>query len=62
LKVGEGTFDKGAGVLNGYYWNGMLKRKVAYKNNQKEGKEIWYSENGDVEREVMYSGGRVVVH
>jgi uncharacterized protein len=46
LLVGEGDFIKGSGILKGYSWNGRLIREVHYKNNQKDGKEILYKENG----------------
>jgi len=58
--VGEGKFSMGEGVLYGYYWNGKMKREVPYVKNEKDGKEIWYCEDGTVEKEVLYENGRVV--
>lgn len=60
LKVGEGNFDKGNGILKGFYWNGKLKREVSYINNEKDGKEIFYSENGEMEKMVEYKAGKIV--
>ncbi len=60
IKVGEATFNSGSGVLKGFYWNGRLKRTQCYANNQRDGKEIWYKENGEVEKNLTYKQDRIV--
>jgi uncharacterized protein len=60
LLVGEGNFVKGTGILKGYYWNGRLKREVHYLNNQKDGTETWYKEDGLVEKELIFKQDKLV--
>jgi uncharacterized protein len=60
LLVGEGNFVKGTGILKGYYWNGRLKREVQYVNNQKDGTETWYKENGLLEKKLVFKQDKLV--
>jgi len=60
LLVGEGNFVKGSGILKGYYWNGRLNRVVHYVNNQKDGKETWYNENGQIVKELEFKQDKLV--
>jgi antitoxin component YwqK of YwqJK toxin-antitoxin module len=58
--VGEGNFVKGRGILKGYYLNGHVKREVHYVNNQKDGSETWYKENGLFEKELVFKMDKLV--
>ena len=58
--IGEGNFVEGSGTLKGFYWNGRLKRIVNFVNNKKDGKEIWYKEDGTLDKEVNYKEDRIV--
>lgn len=60
ILVGEGNFVKGTGILKGYYWNGRLKREVHYVNNQKDGSEKWYKENGLFDKELLFKQDKLV--
>jgi len=60
IKVGEGHFEKGKGILKGYNLNGLLNREVAYKNNMKNGKEIWYNEAGFIEKIIVFENDRII--
>ena len=60
MPVGEADFAKGTGVLKGYYRNGRLMREVHYTNNQKNGTETWYKENGLVEKELFFEQDKLV--
>ncbi len=62
IQVGEGNFVNGTGSLKGFYWNGRLKRIENFVDNKKEGDEIWYKENGEVEKVVKYKQDRIVVN
>ena len=57
--VGEGEFDSGTGYIMGYNQNGQLYRITHYKNNQKEGKDIFFAPNGDTLKIVTYSEDRI---
>jgi len=60
VKVGEADFVDGSGVQVGWFLNGNKKREVHYKNNIKNGKEIIYSSNGDIEKVIINENGIVV--
>jgi antitoxin component YwqK of YwqJK toxin-antitoxin module len=57
--VGEGEFDKGTGYLIGYDQNGKLARIIHYKENMKDGEEIFFASNGDTLKIVTYSEDRI---
>jgi antitoxin component YwqK of YwqJK toxin-antitoxin module len=58
LLVGKGDFVKGNGVLRGFFWNGKLKREINYKNSVKDGIDTWYFQNGQIERQILFSEGK----
>jgi len=60
LKVGKGIFDKGTGVLKAFRSNGTLKREVHYENNRKNGEEVWYDSEGEIERRIVYKNDRII--
>jgi antitoxin component YwqK of YwqJK toxin-antitoxin module len=60
LLVGVGIFVKGTGALKGFYWNGRLKRLVQYVNNQKDGTETWYKENGLIDKILHFRKDKLV--
>jgi len=59
LPVGEGNFDNGAGYLIGYDQKGQLSRITHYKNNMKDGKDIFFASNGDTLKIAIYSEDRL---
>ena len=60
LPVGEGKFDSGAGYLISYDQNGQLSRITHYKNNMKDGKDIFFTPAGDTLKIATYSEDRIL--
>jgi uncharacterized protein len=58
--IGEGTFRQGEGVVKSWNDQGKVIRTAEYKNNRKNGKEIWYNDDGKKIKEVIYKDGDVV--
>jgi antitoxin component YwqK of YwqJK toxin-antitoxin module len=49
----EGTFNEGCGKLTGYFPSGKKQFEEEYKNNEKIGKQVYWSENGQNRHEHM---------
>ncbi len=58
--VGSANYDKGNGVLKGWWPNGNLKREINYKNNLKHGQEKHFNTEGNLEKLLIYSNGVLV--
>lgn len=58
--VGEGNFSKGNGILKSYDGNGNLSRQSNYKNNFKNGPEIYFAANGDTIKIVYFQNDRII--
>lgn len=59
ILVGKGDFVHGNGQLKGFFWNGKIKREISYRNNLKNGPEIWYNQEGAKEKEILFENGRI---
>ncbi|HNX42901.1 MAG TPA: hypothetical protein PKI35_00570, partial [Bacteroidales bacterium] len=60
VKVGEGNYEKGSGILTGFLPNGKKIRVVHYKNNLKHGDELIFNEDGTIKDTITYRFGKVV--
>jgi len=58
--VGSANYDKGNGVLKGWWPNGKLKREINYKNNLKHGPEKHFDAEGKLEKLLIYNDGVLV--
>lgn len=58
--VGEGEFHDGTGEVTFYDKNGRPERTTHYKNNKKDGKEVYYTPSGDIYREITFHEDRIV--
>jgi len=60
VPVGEGSFKNGDGELTFFDKNGHPERTTHYKNNLKDGAEIYYTPSGEVWREITFKEDRIV--
>ena len=60
MKVGEGIFVNGTGVLIGYDAMGHKNHEVNYLKNKKQGNEIEYDPNGRVKETKVFEQDRIV--
>lgn len=60
LIVGEGNYKDGNGILVSFDLLGRKKREVPYEKNEKNGTEKWFSDNGAIEKEVLYKNGKAL--
>jgi len=58
--VGEAKFDNGNGVQIAYTSHGELARKTNYENNLKNGEEIYYAPNGEVEKVFLFKDDKII--
>ena len=58
--VGEGTFQEGEGEVTFYDPNGHKQRTTHYKNDQKDGAELYFTPAGEVYREIIFKADRIV--
>lgn len=58
--VGEGTFQNGNGEVTFYDKNGQPNRTTRYKNNKKEGAEVYYTPSGEIYREITFKKDRII--
>lgn len=58
--VGEGSFENGTGFITAYDQLGNLQRRTHYVDNMKEGDDVFYQPNGEVEKVVTYNQDRIV--
>ena len=57
--IGEGEFENGTGYLTNYDLKGQLYRTTHYKDNMKDGEDIFFYPNGDTLKIVTYSEDRI---
>lgn len=58
--VGEGKFQNGNGEVTFYDKNGHPARTTHYKNNQKEGVEVYFTPSGEIYREILFKEDRII--
>ena len=58
--VGEGQFKDGDGEVTFYDKNGLKERTTHYKNNKKDGPEVYYTPSGDIYREITFKEDRIL--
>lgn len=58
--VGEGSFVQGTGSVTSYDQAGNLYRITHYINNLKDGDDIFYLPNGEVDKVIFYQEDRIV--
>lgn len=59
IVVGEGKFDAGTGDVISFDKNGVKNRSTHYVNNKKDGKEIYFTPDGKVYKEIIYKQDRI---
>ncbi len=59
-EVAHADFKNGNGVLTSYK-NGVLYTEVEYKNSIKDGNEIYYLPNGEIEKIQTYKNGQIII-
>ena len=55
--TGQGEFTAGQGTQRVYFASGQSSQLTHYKNNIKEGDELFYLEDGTISRCVKYRNG-----
>ena len=61
MKVGYADFKSGTGKQFAlHYGSKRLKTEVSYVNNLKDGEEIWYDRDGNVEKKIVYSNDKII--
>lgn len=60
VPVGDGHFDCGTGNVSFYAPTGYLVRTTSYVDNKKDGKELYYTSQGEVYREIVFKQDRIV--
>ncbi len=60
ILIGEASFNNGSGVQKAYYRNGKIKRIIHYENSMKNGAEIWYAEDGSVNKHFFYENDKLI--
>lgn len=61
VKVGYADFKNGTGKQVALHFGSKrIKTEVNYVNNEKNGPEIWYDQDGNVEKTIVYSKGKIV--
>ncbi len=58
--VGEGKFENGTGSVSSYYPTGELERITHFANNQKDGKETFYTTSGQIYKEIEFKADRII--
>lgn len=58
--VGEGTFQRGTGEITFYDKNGHPERTLRYKENKKDGAEVYYTPSGAIYREIIFKADRII--
>ncbi len=58
--VGEGQFKDGNGEVTFYDKNGLKSRTTHYKNNKKDGPEVYYTPSGEISRQIIFKEDRIV--
>ncbi len=60
MKIGEADFDNGKGKMQSWDLKGNLLREINYKDNLKDGKEIWYDKEGKIEKILIFEKGQLL--
>ena len=60
IPVGNGTFKNGDGEVTFYDKNGRPVRTTHYKQNKKDGPEVYYTPSGEVWREITFRQDRII--
>jgi len=60
VKVGEGNFSDGTGILIGYDGNGRKNHEVNYVKNKRQGKEIEYNADGSIKVTKVFEQDKIV--
>ncbi|MDX9933286.1 MAG: toxin-antitoxin system YwqK family antitoxin [Bacteroidales bacterium] len=61
IRVGYAEFENGTGKQFAlHYGSKRIKTEVNFVNNQKNGAEIWYNQNGNIDKKIMYSQGKII--
>jgi len=58
--TGQGEFTSGNGTQKVYYSNGQTKQFTHYKNDVKDGEEIFYNEDGKITQRIVYRNGQAL--
>ena len=58
--IGEGRFINGTGIQKSFFENGKTKQITHYENNLKEGDEMLYNPDGNVNLISHYESGKLV--
>jgi len=57
--IGEGNFRHGDGLLRHFYYDGKIQAEAGFRNNQKDGVETEFDENGNITSKKTYVNGDV---
>lgn len=61
LSAGYGEFTNGSGKQIAFHeGTGNIRVEVNYVNNEKDGEEIWYDNNNNIEKIIVYKAGKIV--
>ena len=61
ILVGIGKFSKGTGQQTAFFYGSKQTRTIVhYVNNVKDGEEITYDKEGNIEKKILYKKGRIV--
>ena len=61
MKVGYAEFKNGTGKQFAlHYGSKRIKTEVSYVNNLKDGDEIWYDREGNIEKKIVHSQGKII--
>jgi len=61
ILVGTGKFIKGSGKQTAFFYGSKKTRAIVhYVNNEKDGEEITYDQDGNIEGKIVYKQGRIV--
>jgi antitoxin component YwqK of YwqJK toxin-antitoxin module len=57
--VGEGIYEKGMGVFKEWNNAGVMVRRSHYRDNVKNGLEVWWDDQGNKINELYYTAGEI---
>lgn len=58
--IGQSDFVNGNGIQKAFYPDGKVKRLTPFRNNLKDGNDIYYREDGKIEKTMVYQNGVLV--
>lgn len=59
--TGMGEYKNGTGRQRAWYPDGKLIRILQYRDNDKQGAEIWYDPEGKIEKTLVYEHGQLII-